>query len=62
MVHVQRIVRLWLTRIPKLQASKELRYLIGLLHHIRDVVEQYIWIIAFEAWYKRHQAVIEEKI
>lgn len=61
MVHVQRMVRLWLTRIPKLQASKELRYLIGLLHH-RGVVEQYIWIIAFEAWYKRHQAVIEEKV
>lgn len=34
MVHVQRMVRLWLTRKPKLTAARELRYLIGLLHHI----------------------------
>jgi hypothetical protein len=61
MVHVQRMVRLWLTRRPKLQASKELRYLVGLLHHIQGVVEQHMWITSFEQWYKRHQAVIEEK-
>lgn len=62
MVHVQRMVRLWLTRKPKLQASKELRYLAGLLHHIRSVVEQHIWTIAFEVWYKRHQPIIEERV
>lgn len=61
-VHVQRMVRLWLTRKPKLQASKELRYLVGLLHHIRGVVEQHMWVIAFEQWYKRHQQIIEEKV
>ncbi len=61
-VHVQRMVRLWLTRRPRLQASKELRYLIGLLHHIRGIVEQHMWIIAFEQWYKRHQPLIEEKV
>jgi hypothetical protein len=61
-VHVQRMVRLWLTRTPKLQASRELRYLIGLLHHIENIAEQQIWIIAFEQWYKRHQDVIEEKV
>jgi hypothetical protein len=62
MVHVQRMVRLWLTRKPKLQASKELRYLVGLLHHIRGVVEQHIWVIAFEQWYKKHQSIIDEKV
>ena len=62
LVHVQRMVRLWLTRKPRLEASKELRYLIGLLHHIRGVVEQHMWIIAFEQWYKRHQPLIEEKV
>ncbi len=61
-VHVQRMVRLWLTRRPKLQASRELRYLVGLLHHIRGIVEQHMWIIAFEKWYKRHQQIIEEKV
>jgi hypothetical protein len=62
MVHVQRMVRLWLTRKPKTQASKELRYLVGLLHHIRGIVEQHIWVIAFEQWYRRHQQTIEEKV
>lgn len=62
MVHVQRMVRLWLTRKPKLAAARELRYLIGLLHHIRGVVEQHMWIIAFEQWYKRHKGLIEEKV
>jgi hypothetical protein len=61
-VHVQRMIRLWLTRRPKLQASRELRYLVGLLHHIRGIVEQHMWIIAFEQWYKRHQQIIEEKV
>lgn len=42
MVHVQRMVRLWLTRKPKLPASKELRYLVGLLHHIRGVIQQHM--------------------
>ena len=62
LVHVQRMVRLWLTRKPKLQAARELRYLIGLLHHIRGVVEQHMWVIAFEQWYKRHKVLIEEKV
>ena len=62
MVHVQRTIRLWLTRKPKLTASRELRFLVGLLHHIRNVVEQHMWIIAFEQWYKKYQAVIEEKV
>lgn len=62
MVHVQRMVRQWLTRRPRLQASRELRYLVGLLHHIRGVVEQHMWVIAFEQWYQRHQFTIEEKV
>jgi hypothetical protein len=62
MVHVQRMVRLWLTRKPKFEAARELRYLIGLLHHIRSVVEQHMWIIAFEQWYRRHKALLEEKV
>jgi hypothetical protein len=62
LVHVQRMVRLWLTRKPKLPAAKELRYLIGLLHHIKGVVEQHMWVIAFEQWYKRHKTLIEEKV
>jgi hypothetical protein len=62
MVHVQRMVRLWLTRRPKLTASKELRFLAGLLHHIRNVVEQHMWVIAFEQWYKKYQHIIEEKV
>lgn len=62
MVHVQRMVRLWLTRKPKLAASKELRFLAGLLHHIRNVVEQHMWVIAFEQWYKKYQHIIEEKV
>lgn len=61
-VHVQRMVRAWLTRSPRTEAAKELRYLIGLLHHIQNIVEQHIWIIAFERWYARHKAVIEEKV
>jgi len=62
MVHVQRMVRLWLTRKPKAQASKELRYLVGLLHHIKGVVEQHMWVIAFEQWYKKYQYIIDEKV
>jgi hypothetical protein len=62
MVHVQRMVRLWLTRKPQLVAARELRYLIGLLHHIQRVVEQHMWIVAFEQWYKRHKTLIEEKV
>lgn len=62
MVHVQRMVRLWLTRKPQLAAAKELRYLIGLLHHIRGVVEQHMWTVSFEHWYKRHKPLIEERV
>jgi hypothetical protein len=62
MVHVQRMVRLWLTRKPKIGAARELRYLIGLLHHIRSVVEQHMWVIAFEQWYNRHKTLVEEKV
>ncbi len=61
-VHVQRSVRTWLTRTPKSGPARELRYLIGLLHHIGNVSEQNMWILAFEYWYKKHKAVIEEKV
>ena len=61
-VHIQRSVRLWLTRKPKSLAAKELRYLIGLLHHINNVTEQFMWTVAFEKWYKKHQLFIEEKV
>ena len=61
-VHVQRSVRTWLTRKPKSLPAKELRYLIGLLHHISNVTEQTMWTIAFERWYEKHQLFIEEKI
>ncbi len=61
-VHVQRMVRAWLTRKPKLPASKELRYLISLLHHIRGLVEQHMWVTAFERWYERYRQLIEEKV
>ena len=60
-VHIQRSVRIWLTRKPKTMAGKELRYLIGLLHHITNVTEQIMWTIAFEKWFKKHQSFIEEK-
>ena len=42
-------------------AAKDLRYLIGLLHHITNVIEQKMWTIAFEKWYKKHRSFIEEK-
>ncbi len=61
-VHVQRSVRAWLTRQPKSGPARELRYLIGLLHHINNVSEQNMWILAFEYWYKKHKAIIEEKV
>ncbi len=61
-VHIQRMIRLWLTRKPKTIVAKELRYLIGLLHHITNVTEQTMWTIAFEKWYQRHQYFIEEKV
>ncbi len=62
MVHVQRDVLKWLTRKPKSEAAKELRYLAGLLHHIRGMVEQHMWIIAFEKWYSKHRIIIEQKV
>ncbi len=61
-VHVQRSVRAWLTRQPKSGPARELRYLIGLLHHINNVSEQNMWILAFEYWYKKYKAIIEEKV
>ncbi len=60
-VHVQRNVRNWLTRKPKSEAAKELRYLISLLHHIKNIVEQNMWIIAFNHWYIKYKSIIEEK-
>lgn len=62
LVHVQRNVRAWLTRRPKMEASRELRYLVGLLHYIKGMVEMHMWIIAFERWYDRHRALIEERV
>jgi Transposase, Mutator family len=62
MVHVQRDVRTWLTRRPKSEAGKELRYLVGLLHYIRNMVEQHMWVIAFEKWYNKYRPVIEQKV
>lgn len=61
MVHVQRNVRRWLTRNPKTEVGKELRYLTGLLHHINNMVEQHMWTICFEKWYQKYDAVINEK-
>lgn len=61
-VHVQRSVRAWLTRQPKSGPARELRYLVGLLHHIKNVSEQNMWILAFEYWYKKYKAIIEEKV
>lgn len=61
-VHVQRDVRLWLTRRPQIEASKKLRYLVGFLHHIQNKIEQQMWIIAFEDWYKKYQYIIDEKV
>lgn len=61
-VHVQRNVRNWLTRQPKSEAAKELRYIISLMHHIRNITEQIMWITAFDQWYIKHKAIIEEKV
>jgi len=61
-VHVQRNVRIWITRKPKSEAAKELRYIISFLHHIKNIVEQNMWIIAFNYWYIKHKTVIEEKV
>jgi transposase-like protein len=61
-VHVQRNVRNWLTGKPKSEAAKELRYLISLLHHIKNITEQNMWIIAFNYWYSKHKVIIEEKV
>lgn len=47
-VHIQRMVRHWLTRKPKSTSAKELRYLMGLVHFIGNVAEQIIWTVAFE--------------
>lgn len=61
-VHIQRMARLWLTRKPKSVAAKELRYIIGLVHHITNVTEQMMWTIAFDKWYQRHKEFIELKV
>jgi hypothetical protein len=61
-VHIQRMVRHWLTRKPKSTTAKELRYLIGLVHHITNVTEQMMWTIAFEKWYETHKVFINEKV
>ncbi len=61
-VHVQRNVRNWLTRKPKSEAAKELKYLVSLLHHIKNIIEQNMWIIAFNYWYIKHKSIIEEKV
>jgi hypothetical protein len=61
-VHIQRMVRHWLTRKPKSTSAKELRYLIGLVHFICNVTEQTMWTIAFEKWYEKHQLFINEKV
>ena len=61
MVHVQRNVRKWLTRNPTTEAAQKLRYLIGLLHHIHNMVEQHMSTIAFEKWYEQYQSSIEAR-
>jgi transposase-like protein len=61
-VHVQRMVRTWLTKRPRLQASQKLRFLIGLLHQIKTPVEKQMWLIAVQNWYSSFENIINEKV
>jgi hypothetical protein len=61
-VHVQRMVKAWLTLHPRLAASKQLRFLCGLIHHIKSPVEQQMWTIAINTWYQQNQTIINEKV
>lgn len=61
-VHVQRMVRIWLTQRPKLEASKKLRILAGLLHHIKNPIEKQMWLIAVSGWYQHYQIIINQKV
>lgn len=61
LVHIQRMVLLWLTRFPKHLAGIELRQLVLMLPKIHTENDRLSWTRQLTAWHDRHKEFLKEK-
>ncbi|MDI9341134.1 MAG: transposase [Sediminibacterium sp.] len=61
LVHIQRMCLLWLTRLPKHEAGKELRALTLMLLKIKTRNDQIFWTREFEKWHTKHKDYLTQK-
>ena len=61
LIHIQRMVLLWLTRFPKHLAGVELRRLILWLLDINTNNDRLFWTRQFTHWYETHKNFLNEK-
>ncbi|NDV94239.1 transposase [Dysgonomonas sp. 521] len=60
-VHIQRECLIWLSRNPQSQAGKDLRYLVGQIHLIRNRTVWGYWVVDLIHWYEKYQNFINQK-
>lgn len=61
LVHVYRMVHIWLKEKPKTIAALELKQVINLLSLVNTHNDRIAFIAAFNKWYEKHNAFINEK-
>lgn len=60
-IHIQRMSLIYLTRFPKTEAGRMLRYLVVKLHEINSYQRRDIWIKLFNRWHEEYDDFLKEK-
>lgn len=60
-VHIQRECLIWLSRNPQSQAGKDLRYLVGQIHLIRNRTVWGYWVVDLIHWHEKYRDFINQK-
>jgi len=60
-IHVQRMLRIWLSSKPKSLAGQELRRIVSTLHLIKTKTELSYWLLELAQWDQKHHNYTHEK-
>lgn len=61
LIHIQRMSLIYLTRFPKTEAGKMLRFLVRQLHEINSCPRRDIWLKLFYRWCYEYDDFLKEK-
>lgn len=61
LVHVQRVVRRYITLNPRTQAGRELLAMINKLTKVSSIEQATRWLVAFQTWYGKYRKFLDER-